>query len=149
LAKGKRKKGTPLVQRLLLAGAGMVLALCVASVTYGFFLRHSGSGTDTQAFRIEVLNGTGQIGLAKKAARSLTKRGIDVLKVGNADDDEYEESILIGRRENAQVVVLGNLLNCDNVIVQLRAKAIVDATLILGEDYKKLKLGFDKDLDLP
>jgi hypothetical protein len=149
MAKGKRKKGTPLLQRLLLAGAGMMLALCVASVTYGFFLRHSGSGAGTQAFRIEVLNGTDQIGLAKKAARSLTKRGIDVLKVGNADDSEYEESILIGRRENSQVVVLGKLLNCDNIIVQLREKAIVDATLILGMDYKKLKLGFNRDFDLP
>ena len=147
--KRKRKNGKKLFQRILLVGVGAVLALCAASVTYGFFLRHAGGEEDATRFRIEVLNGTGQMGLAKKAARSLSRHGIDVLKVGNADEFGYEESILIGRKQHAQVALLGKLLNCDNVIVQLRPHAIVDATLILGADYKRLKLGFDTDLDLP
>lgn len=58
--------------------------LCVASVTYSFIYRHR-DGAKPRAIRFEVLNGTGEQGIAHEAKRGLFHRGIDMISVGNAD----------------------------------------------------------------
>ncbi len=147
MAKRKKRARSGLLQRALIFLSCAVLVLCAASITYGFFLRR----TDVHPgrLRIEVLNGTGERGLAQRAALALMRRGIDVFKVGNAERFSYRESILISRRKNPQVKLLANVLGCENTIEQLRRNAIVDATLILGSDYQRLKLGLREDLSLP
>lgn len=145
----KRKSRRPNPQGILLLFFGLILGVCAASIAYGFLLRHGGSGGGRLNFRIEVLNGTGERGLARRAARVLMRSGVDVLRVGNASDFSYSESILIARKRNARLKVLARLLNCQNLIEQLEPGAIADATLILGTDYKKLKLGLGRDSYLP
>ncbi len=152
--KKQKKHGGSFVQRTLLLLTAVVLALCAASVTYGLFWRHDG-GDDKSAiidpavtsFRIEVLNGVGKQGLANKAADGLRKMGIDVFKVGNAER-VYAQSILLARNTNPQIAMLGKLLNCPNIIEQLQEQPLIDATLILGEDYKTLNLGLSGESGL-
>jgi hypothetical protein len=144
----KRNKRThDFLNRLLLLIVSAALALCVASFTYGFYIRHDGRG-GRGSFRVEVLNGTGRAGLARAAAKSLRKMGIDVYSYGNAEDFDYEESILIARRRG-DIEVLAKLINCRNVMEQLQKNPIVDATLILGADYDRLYLGLKDDSSLP
>jgi hypothetical protein len=127
-------------QKLLVGLAGVVLVLCAASVTSGFFLRRSADDSETAQFRIEILNGTGERGLAHTAKRELLLRGIDVIKVDNADHFEYNKSVLIARKKGADVELLGEIIKCDNVVKQLRHGTLEDATLILGSDYRELNL---------
>jgi len=124
---------------LLLVLAGSALTLCALSVTYGFLIRKSIARPPAE-FRIEILNGTGVKGVAQRAAENARKKGIDVFHVGNADNFGYEESILIGRKETCDLDVLGQMLGCRNSIVQLKSDSFVDATLILGADYRSLNL---------
>ena len=139
-SKKKARKGGSVAQRFLVALAGLVMTLCVASVTFGFFIRHSGGNDRGSQLRIEVLNGTGQRGLAEEARRGLLHRGIDVISVANAEHFDYDESVLIARKKSVDVRELGELLGCRNVIEQVRDDSLEDATLILGADYKALRL---------
>jgi hypothetical protein len=150
-SKKQKKHGGSLVQRALVLLTAAVLALCAASVTYGLFWRHDDGGMKggnpevaATMFRIEVLNGVGTQGLAGRAADGLRSMGIDVLKVGNAPG-AHPQSILLARNTNPQIAMLGKLLNCHTIVEQLQDEPLVDATLILGEDYKTLNLGLAGD----
>lgn len=140
--KKKKKTQGNLAGKFLVILSCLVMILCAASITYGFFLRFSGGGDDqARRFRIEILNGTGRSGLAQEAADELMKKGIDVFKTGNADHFSYPESILISRKKSPQFEQLSRLLGCTRTVEQLQPGTLVDATLILGADYDELKLG--------
>lgn len=141
----RAKSGVGVGQKFLVALSFIVLVLCAASVTMSFFVRKQKSGAQNQTFTIEVLNGTGTAGLAHTAKRELLRLGIDVIEVGNADHFGYEESVLIARNPDTNVDLLGEIIECGNVVVQIREDSIVDATLILGADYLKLNLQWSDD----
>ena len=139
-----RRRGPGWKQRFTVALSGMILVLCVASVTYSFIYRHR-DGVKPRAIRVEVLNGTGEQGIAHEAKRGLFHRGIDVISVGNADRSDYIESILIARRPGVEIERLGDLIGCENAIVQEQKGALSDATLILGQDYRSLHLDWSRE----
>lgn len=142
---GRRKgKSAGFAQKSLVALSLMVLVLCAASVTWSFFVRRGGDSRD-RPFTVEILNGVGESGIAHEARRALLRRGIDVIAVGNAPHFDYDESILIARKPNADVARLGEVLGCRNVVVQIKEDAIEDASLILGADYRKLNLEWNSD----
>jgi hypothetical protein len=143
----RSKKGGGFMQRVLVGLSGIVLVLCAASITQGFFFRSDPGGGDEE-FRLEVKNGTGKTGLAHAVKRGLHRRGIDVIEVGNANHFDYEQTILIARRPGADVEKLGNILGCKNVVSQLRDGSLADATLILGADYRELNLDWHLESDL-
>jgi len=140
LARRKSKKKHSYSHDILLVLMGSALTLCALSVTYGFLIRKSMADEEIREFRIEILNGTGEKGVARVAAASARKKGIDVFHVGNADNFDYEESILIGRKDGKNLNALGQVVGCKNVVEQLMADSFVDATLILGADYRSLNL---------
>jgi hypothetical protein len=149
----KRKRRAPargagLGQKILVLLSGLVLVICAASVTSGFFLRRGGTGPAYSQFRLEVLNGTGIGGLAHAAKRGLLMRGIDVIAVRNADHFEHEESVLIARKKGVDVGRIGKIIGCENVVEQIRDDTLEDATLIVGHDYQRLHLDWKNGLDL-
>ncbi|MBI4720255.1 MAG: LytR C-terminal domain-containing protein [Chitinivibrionia bacterium] len=105
-----------------------------------------GSTTTAKTAR-GVLNGVGTQGLAGRAADGLRNMGIDVFKVGNTNKI-YAQSVLLARNSNPQIALLGEYLNCTNIIEQLQEEPLVDATLVLGEDYRALNLGLSADSGL-
>jgi hypothetical protein len=139
----KKAKRAGFGQKLLMALSCAVLVLCAASVTWSFFVRRGGG--QGRPFTVEILNGVGESGIAHDAKRALLERGIDVIAVGNAPRFDYEESILIARKADADVARLGQILGCRNVVVQIKENAIEDASLILGADYRSLNLEWDDD----
>jgi hypothetical protein len=148
-ARRRRKKaGGGFMQRVLVALAGVTLVLCAASITHGFFFRGAARDPLDGQFRIEVLNGTGRQGLAHAVKRSLHRRGIDVIDARNAPSFDYDETVLIARKPNADVERLGEILGCSNVVVQLKEGMLADATLILGADYRNLNLDWELETDL-
>ncbi len=128
----------------------VVLGVCVASVAVGVMNWHEGEedeGMD-EVLRIEILNGTGEKGLARKVAIALIKKKVDVLNVDNAKSFDYKESVIIARSDNPAVAALGELIGCRQVVEQLTEGTMVDATFILGEDFRKLDIEIDFESDL-
>lgn len=136
----RRRKKRRYSEEALLILAGSMLTVCALSVMYGFLIRKSMANIALSEFRIEILNGTGQKGIGQQVAGSARNSGIDVLHVGNADSFSYEESILIARREVKNLKTLARALGCRNVVEQFQEESLVDATLIVGADYRSLKL---------
>lgn len=90
---------------------------------------------ETREFQMEVLNGTGRTGLAMQAAIELRKAGVDVLIVGDAEHYRFDESILVDRRGDPELMKkLSRLTGCRRVILQAQREPMVDVTFVLGRD---------------
>jgi len=149
--KRKKKSGVSGSQKLVVLLMSVVLGVCMASVAVGVINWYGGEdeGQVDGTLRIEILNGTGEKGLARKVALALIKKKIDVLNVDNAESFDYKKCVIIARSENPSVSTLSELLGCGQVVQQLRDDTIVDATFIIGADYRKLDIGLDFETDLP
>ena len=86
------------------------------------------------AIHVRVLNGTGQQGLAHKAAQDLAARGFVVDGVGDADSTGYEHSVVrYGQdREQSSETLAASVTNADR---QLNAALSTTLELIVGSDY--------------
>lgn len=125
---------------------GIVAASILAIIAFSLFMRWSGVeadyGLDEESFQIEVLNGTGETGLAMETAMKLRTMGIDVLIVGDAQRYDFDESILIDRKGNPDLMKrLSRFIGCRRVLKQIQPKPLVDATLIIGKDRERLRIG--------
>ena len=95
--------------------------------------------------KVEVLNGCGEKGIAAKIADFLRTKHIDVVRSENADNFDYEKTVLIQRSydfSNLKTVASAidfDVNNEDRVITQPSSTADVDITLILGKDYRSVK----------
>ncbi len=93
-------------------------------------------------YTIEVLNGSGEKGIATRVASELRKLGFDVLIVGNADRFDYVNTIVIDRKGNKELIErLVKLTGIKSAIIQKLDKPLVDATVIIGSDIHRLKVG--------
>ena len=118
----------------------MAVSLLVAAMVLSVVVRWAGverrPALPDEPFRIEVLNGSGEAGLAMRMRMELLKMGI----VGDAEHYDYRESLLVDRKGNpALMKKLSRLLGVRRVIVQLQERPQVDATLIIGRDSDRLK----------
>ena len=91
--------------------------------------------------QVEVLNGCGVNGLAEKVTEYLRKHDIDVVSRGNFRHFDVRQTLLydrIGNNKRSATVasVLG--LPTNRVEAQPDANLQLDATIVLGADYKKL-----------
>ena len=137
--KSKRSRGGG--RRLGVAALAAVLVLCGASIAVGvmnWFTRAYGDEI-TDTLRIEVLNGTGEKGVGRIVARALMRKKVDVLFVDNADRFDYAETVIVARTRRPEVASLAEMIGCRRV-EQLQEKSAVDATLIVGDDYRSLNL---------
>lgn len=95
--------------------------------------------------KVEVLNGCGEKGIASKISDFLRTEHIDVIRSENADNFDYERTMLIQRSDNLfNLKTVAKALNFDindedRVIIQPISTSDVDLTLILGKDYRSVK----------
>ena len=97
-------------------------------------LKDKGQGERTN-YTIRIQNGTREQGLAAKT-KSLLSSNYDILEYGNADSNEYEETVIIdhtGNEESAKL--LGEFIKCTNIRVDVDANTSADFTIILGKDF--------------
>ena len=94
---------------------------------------------DEKRMIMDVLNGTDISGLASRAQSYLLSYGFNITQVGNADSEDYENTVIIVYRNKQEVKKLAELINCKNVIYSDKIEEIeeknVDLTLILGKDF--------------
>ena len=95
---------------------------------------------ESSVIKIEVLNGCGVPKLARQAEDFLRSQGFDVVNTDNADSFDYPETIVIARdtviihaRKVAEALFVRN-----NVIQQINRDLLLNVTIILGKDYRKL-----------
>ena len=122
--------------------AGGVLFIVMALSVY---VRWAGVWTREEEvyepFQMEVLNGTGEKGIAKEITTKLRRLGIDVLIERNAERFDFRETLLIDRRGNPALMKrLSKQLGCVRVLKQLQDRPEVDVTLVIG--WNRDKLGF-------
>jgi hypothetical protein len=88
--------------------------------------------------RIEILNGCGQAGIARRTKAYLQEKGYDVLSIGDASE-HFVRTIIVERRSsnNTNARSLARTLRLDesSVTRHLDSLSPVWVTLIIGDDY--------------
>ena len=98
--------------------------------------------TQAAVVRVEVVNGSGEGGVASRAASMLRDGGFQVVEIRNAERSDYFATFVVARREDvtgAQAVsrFLGGL----PVIRQAWGPDLADVSLVIGSDRSRLRLG--------
>ena len=92
--------------------------------------------------KVEVLNGVGEPGLARRFADQLRERGFDVVATDNADHFEHQVTHVLdrsGRLGAARDVASG--VHSDSVAVVLDPDLFLDATVVVGHDWQEVLRG--------
>ena len=123
----------------------VILTIVVVLMGLSLAVRWSGIGRNLSVpdipFQIQVLNGTGEPGVAKEVTMQLRKMGIDVLIEGNARCFDYRETVLVDRKGNPVLMrKLSRRLGIGRVVTQIQERPRVDATLVVGWDRDRLRL---------
>lgn len=96
-----------------------------------------------EIIQLEVLNGCGVSGLANEFTSALRKNGFDVVQTGNFDNFDMQETVVISRTfntENARRVANALGIKEKNILIEASEDFYLDATVVIGSDYKSLKL---------
>lgn len=98
-----------------------------------------------RVYALEILNGTKTQGLASNTSSLYQNFGYDVVRVGNAETVDYEETVIVDRIGNPSVAqAVAKVIQCENIQqtdVQPAAaddyatEAVMDFTIILGRDF--------------
>lgn len=99
----------------------------------------SGKSDDKSSLTIEILNGSGVAGVAGKAKSLLTDLGYNITSTGNADNFEYEQSVIeIKASKSSFLKDLEKDLSKDYVIGEtsstLSASNQTDVRIIIGKE---------------
>jgi hypothetical protein len=91
--------------------------------------------------RVQVLNGSGEGGVAGRLASTLREGGFHVVEVRNADRDDYFATLVVARREDpAAALAVARYLGGPPVIRQAWTADQADVTVVLGSDRSRLRL---------
>jgi hypothetical protein len=86
--------------------------------------------------RVEVLNGGGQVGVARAATERLRDAGFDVVFFGNAGSFDQDSSLVldrVGRPEWARAVA--EALGIHNLRSEPNPNLYLDVSVVLGGDW--------------
>lgn len=136
-----RRKGPTRTGRAAVAAVAAAAVLMALSLAVRWGGIAGGTGAAPESFSIQVLNGTGEAGLAHRVTMDLRRLGIDVLLEGNAERFDFAESVLVDRRGNEELMRrLQRRLGVRRVVVQVKQGSLVDVTLVVGRDRDRLRL---------
>jgi hypothetical protein len=87
--------------------------------------------------RVQVLNGTGALGMALKAAQRLVPAGAQVSLSGNADSFAYAQTqIVFYERSRQQLAAqVRQALGTGKLVLSRRPLDVVDVTVVIGKDF--------------
>ncbi len=88
--------------------------------------------------RLEILNGTRANGLAARTRSLYENFGFEVIRIGNAETDDYEKTVIVNRSGTvADARKVGSLIQAENITTEqpLEKYPEIDITIILGSDF--------------
>jgi hypothetical protein len=89
--------------------------------------------------QIQVLNGSGRPGQADVFRTHLIERGFDVIEFGNARSWNYDHTLVLARTLSDTIARdLARVLGTRRVVHLQHPASLVEATVIIGKDYKEL-----------
>jgi hypothetical protein len=137
--------GAAEVARRVAAGllALVVLALAL-SWGYALFRRPAGTRTRDAAdrpIRVQVLNGSGEGGVASRVASCLREGGFQVVEVGNADRSDYFATLVVARRGDPEAAeAVARYLGRPPVVRQAWDSDLAEVTVVIGSDRSRIRL---------
>lgn len=96
---------------------------------------------ETRILQIEVLNGCGVPGIATQFTEYLRALGFDVVKTENYESFNILKTVVIDRRghvKNAQRLADALGLDDQRILQEINEAYLIDATIILGKDFRSL-----------
>ena len=117
--------------------------------TLGSLVQPAESSHGDRVFTVEVLNGTTTSGLAGRTAELFRSFGYDIISIGNADNNNYDKTIIIDRSGFSDMAsTFGDVIRCTNIRFDSPELANTDLdinlqnfeyrsdfTLIIGKDF--------------
>lgn len=98
-------------------------------------------GKISEIIQVEVLNGCGASGIADRFTEYLRTHGCDVVSSSNYSQFDVQKTIVIDRIGNpANAKYIADLLGVKNIITQINKEYFLDVSVIIGNDYRKLKV---------
>lgn len=92
---------------------------------------------DGEFSRIEILNGTDTVGLAKRAKNFLNDKRLKVLSTDNSSISEVKESIIIDKSGNSEYIrKTSEYLGIKKIRHAIHKDSGLDVSIILGEDFE-------------
>jgi LytR cell envelope-related transcriptional attenuator len=138
------ERGSAAVRVLVVVLAVFVGALLVSSFAgnWQFRLPRLFRPPHPQVVRVEVVNGSGEAGIASRAASFLRDGGFQVTEIRNADRSDYFATLVVARRADVSGArAVARYLGGAPVIRQEWGPELADVSLIIGTDRSHLKVG--------
>lgn len=132
--------------RLGIVALGVVVAALALSLAWARFrprpvVTVSPAPGVRRVIRVQVLNGTGEAGVAGKVASALREGGFHVVEVRNADRQDYYATLVVARRDDpAAALAVAKYLGGPPVIRQAWSSDEAEVTVVLGSDRSRLRL---------
>lgn len=124
------------IKLIILAGAILAVILVVNSLFFSERLERPNEAVIV----VEVRNGCGVRGLGDRVGGYLRDEGFDVILVGNADDFEFAETMVVDRSgEWTKAREVARALGGIPVVQQISSQTLADATVIVGRDFEDFK----------
>lgn len=93
---------------------------------------------------VEVLNGMGRPGAARRAAEDLREMGFDVVYFGNADRFDHRRTRVLARSaDTAAARRVADSLGVGELEVKPAPELYVDGTVVLGSDWDSVRAARD------
>ncbi|NQV73699.1 LytR C-terminal domain-containing protein [bacterium] len=133
---------------------GIAFTLVIAAALfYAFFVRVTTATPDPHRLdnpgnllgdiiQVEVLNGSGEDGLARQMMEYLREMGFDVVSTGNYQDGVLEKTVIkdrIGNLDASEQVALAVGLPTSRISEDINADYFLDATIVVGKDFNSIK----------
>jgi hypothetical protein len=131
--------------RALTLGLGVVVVALIGSSFIGRWrprLPRVLRSAESAVVRVEIVNGSGESGVASRAASYLRDGGFQVVEIRNAERSDYFATFVVARREDvtgAQAV--SRYVGGAPVIRQAWGPDLADVSLVIGADRSRLRLG--------
>ncbi|MBN1308673.1 MAG: LytR C-terminal domain-containing protein [Chitinispirillaceae bacterium] len=88
--------------------------------------------------RLQVLNGCGSGGSARIMAEYLRTKHFDVKNIGNADNWNFTETLVISRIVDTSIALqVATALGTKNMVLIRTPETLYDVTVIVGPDYRE------------
>ncbi|KPL10288.1 hypothetical protein AMJ71_03590 [candidate division TA06 bacterium SM1_40] len=146
MGKKSRKQGTGrlIVSTFVTAMVMTLLAILLMSFAFRQLPRVGTRLPDPKSMRVEVLNGSGQDGMARRVAGILRGRGFDVVAIGNAERPDFEKTVVVERLSPDLLHArrLARTIGCPRVVQDIDSLRYIDVTLIVGRDFREF---FDEE----